>query len=417
MRRVRRNAGAAARDRASAAWSYPNRSLQSRDGLPRPSRIHGAARVARRTAARARARRSAARDDRALRSRAEGRRPGAAVRAAEGRTSAHRPAARFPCWATCSARRSASRARWAWRATTGARALREIGRLLAFLKEPEPPKGLQDAWQNTRPVFMKVLDMAPKERSSGAVPGRRVGGRRRRPRAPAGADLLAGRRGSAHHVGPHRHARPAQEAAEPRHLPAAGDRAQQGDHALAQHKRRRARFPRSRARASRARRFPVAVALGADPATILGAVTPVPDTLSEYQFAGLLRGERTEIVKCLTHDLQVPASAEIVLEGFLQPDAADPTGYETARRRPVRRSHRLLQRGRALPGAHDRAHHAAPRSDLSLDLHRQAARRARGARRRAERGVRAAARRSSFPRSPTSTCRRKAARTGSPSCR
>ena len=65
--------------------------------------------------------------------------------------------------------------------------------------------------------------------------------------------------------------------------------------------------------------FPIAVALGADPATILGAVTPVPDTLSEYQFAGLLRGGRTEIVKCLTHDLQVPASAEIVLEGFLRP--------------------------------------------------------------------------------------------------
>ena len=80
--------------------------------------------------------------------------------------------------------------------------------------------------------------------------------------------------------------------------------------------------------------FPVAVALGADPATILGAVTPVPDSLSEYQFAGLLRGGRTEIVKCLTHDLQVPATAEIVLEGFMQPDAADPTGYETAAEGP-----------------------------------------------------------------------------------
>ncbi len=80
--------------------------------------------------------------------------------------------------------------------------------------------------------------------------------------------------------------------------------------------------------------FPIAVALGADPATILGAVTPVPDTLSEYQFAGLLRGSRTEIVKCMTHDLQVPASAEIVLEGFIQPDAADPTGYETAAEGP-----------------------------------------------------------------------------------
>ena len=71
--------------------------------------------------------------------------------------------------------------------------LREVGRLLAFLKEPEPPKGLKDAWQNTRPVFMKVLDMAPKS-ELGAVPGRALGGRGRRPRAPAGADLLAGRR-------------------------------------------------------------------------------------------------------------------------------------------------------------------------------------------------------------------------------
>jgi 4-hydroxy-3-polyprenylbenzoate decarboxylase len=66
--------------------------------------------------------------------------------------------------------------------------------------------------------------------------------------------------------------------------------------------------------------FPLAVALGADPATILGAVTPVPDTLSEYQFAGLLRGGRTEIVRCMGSDLRVPATAEIVLEGSLRPD-------------------------------------------------------------------------------------------------
>src|SRR6185503_589174 len=76
--------------------------------------------------------------------------------------------------------------------------------------------------------------------------------------------------------------------------------------------------------------FPVAVALGADPATIIAAVTPVPDTLSEYQFAGLLRDSRAEIVRCITHDLTVPAAAEIVLEGFIHPDAADPTGFETA---------------------------------------------------------------------------------------
>jgi len=80
--------------------------------------------------------------------------------------------------------------------------------------------------------------------------------------------------------------------------------------------------------------FPVAVALGPDPATILGAVTPVPDTLSEYGFAGLLRGAKTEVVKCLSHDLQVPATSEIVLEGFLHPGEeadegpfGDHTGY------------------------------------------------------------------------------------------
>jgi 4-hydroxy-3-polyprenylbenzoate decarboxylase len=80
------------------------------------------------------------------------------------------------------------------------------------------------------------------------------------------------------------------------------------------------------------------VALGADPATVLGAVTPVPDQLSEYQFAGLLRGSRTEITACLGSDLEVPASAEIVLEGAILPDASNRdgqisavnAGYETA---------------------------------------------------------------------------------------
>jgi 4-hydroxy-3-polyprenylbenzoate decarboxylase len=72
--------------------------------------------------------------------------------------------------------------------------------------------------------------------------------------------------------------------------------------------------------------FPISVALGADPATILGAVTPVPDTLSEYAFAGLLRGSRTEVARCIGNDLQVPASAEFVLEGHLQPDDRAPEG-------------------------------------------------------------------------------------------
>ena len=80
--------------------------------------------------------------------------------------------------------------------------------------------------------------------------------------------------------------------------------------------------------------FPVATVIGCDPATILAAVTPVPDNVSEYQFAGLLRGGKTELVKCLGSDLQVPASAEMVLEGFIDPAETalegpygDHTGY------------------------------------------------------------------------------------------
>jgi 4-hydroxy-3-polyprenylbenzoate decarboxylase len=76
--------------------------------------------------------------------------------------------------------------------------------------------------------------------------------------------------------------------------------------------------------------YPVCVALGADPATILGAVTPVPDSLSEYQFAGLLRGGRTELVKAMGSELRVPASAEIVLEGHIYPDASHASGFEHA---------------------------------------------------------------------------------------
>lgn len=82
------------------------------------------------------------------------------------------------------------------------------------------------------------------------------------------------------------------------------------------------------------KKFPVSVVLGADPATILSATIPIPDTLSEYSFAGLLRGMRTEVVKCISNNLQVPASAEIILEGYIKPGElasegpyGDHTGY------------------------------------------------------------------------------------------
>ena len=207
--------------------------------------------------------------------------------------------------------------------------LREVGRLLAFLKEPDPPKGLLDAWRNTRPVFMQVMHMAPKERSSapcqqqiwdggdvdlGRLPVQTCWPGDVAPLITWGLTVTRGPHKERQNLGIYRQQVIARNKVIMRWLPHRGGALDFRDHA----------------RANPATPFPVAVALGADPATILGAVTPVPDTLSEYQFAGLLRGARTEIVKCLSHDLRVPASAEIVLEGFIQPDARDPTGYETA---------------------------------------------------------------------------------------
>ncbi len=130
--------------------------------------------------------------------------------------------------------------------------------------------------------------------------------------------------------------------------------------------------------------LPAAAVIGADPGTILAAVTPVPDTLSEYQFAGLLRGSRVELADCVSQPLKVPAEAEIVIEGEVSLDDyrdegpyGDHTGYyNSVEHFPV--------------FTVDRHHHAA-RSDLSLDLHRPAAGRALRAGRSAERGVHSAA--------------------------
>ena len=156
--------------------------------------------------------------------------------------------------------------------------------------------------------------------------------------------------------------------------------------------------------------LPVAAVIGADPGTILAAVTPVPDTLSEYQFAGLLRGKKVELVDCKTVPLKVPAEAEIVLEGHVSLDDygdegpyGDHTGYyNSVEKFPV--------------FTLERHHHAAP-SDLSLDLHRTAARRAQRAGRGAERGVHSRSSSSSSPRSSISGCRPRAAAIASPWCR
>ena len=211
-------------------------------------------------------------------------------------------------------------------------ALREIGKLLAYLKEPEPPRGLKDAWDKL-PVLKQVLNMAPKVVSSapcqeqvweGAevdlarLPVQTCWPGDAGPLITWGLTVTRGPNKPRQNLGIYRQQVIGRDKVIMRWLAHRGGALDFRDHSIA-----RPGEP-----------FPVAVALGADPATILGAVTPVPDTLSEYQFAGLLRGAKTELVKCLGSDLQVPASAEIVLEGHIAPGETalegpfgDHTGY------------------------------------------------------------------------------------------
>jgi 4-hydroxy-3-polyprenylbenzoate decarboxylase len=210
--------------------------------------------------------------------------------------------------------------------------LREVGKLLAYLKEPEPPKGLRDAWDKW-PVLKQVLNMAPKEVKhapcqeivwEGAdvdlsrLPIQHCWPGDVAPLITWGLTVTRGPHKTRQNLGIYRQQVLAPNKLIMRWLAHRGGALDFREHQLA--------HP--------GEPFPVAVALGADPATILGAVTPVPDSLSEYQFAGLLRGAKTEVVKCLGSDLQVPASAEIVLEGVIHPDETalegpygDHTGY------------------------------------------------------------------------------------------
>jgi len=203
-------------------------------------------------------------------------------------------------------------------------ALREVGKLLAFLKEPEPPKGMRDMFDKL-PLFKQVLNMPAREVKN--APCQEV--------VYAGSDIDLGRYpiqtcwpGDAGPLitwalvitrGPHK---------ERQNL---GIYRQQviGKNKVIMrwlaHRGGALDF-KDWQEAHPGQPFPVAVALGADPATILGAVTPVPDSLSEYAFAGLLRGAKTEVANCLLSDLQVPASAEIVLEGFIYPGETAPEG-------------------------------------------------------------------------------------------
>ncbi|MBP9712886.1 MAG: 4-hydroxy-3-polyprenylbenzoate decarboxylase [Sterolibacterium sp.] len=211
-------------------------------------------------------------------------------------------------------------------------ALREVGKLLAYLKEPEPPKGLKDAWDKL-PVLKQVLNMAPKLLSS--APCQEVvweGDEVDLARLPIqhcwpgdvaplitwGLVVTRGPCKTRQNLGIYRQQVLGRNKVIMRWLAHRG-----GALDFREHVEKNPGQP-----------FPVAVVIGADPATVLGAVTPVPDTLSEYQFAGLLRGAKTELVNCIGSDLQVPASSEIVLEGVIHPDETamegpygDHTGY------------------------------------------------------------------------------------------
>ena len=228
--------------------------------------------------------------------------------------------------------------------------LREVGRLLAYLKEPEPPKGLADLWEKF-PVLRQILNMAPKERSSppcqeivwegkdvdlGRLPVQTCWPQDAGPLITWGLTITRGPTKPRQNLGIYRQQVIAPNRVIMRWLAHRGGALDFRDHQLA----------------NPGKPFPVAVALGADPATILAAVTPVPDSLGEYQFAGLLRGARTEVAKCLASELQVPASAEMVLEGIINPgDTAvegphgDHTGYyNEAERFPVLTIERISMR-------------------------------------------------------------------------
>ena len=210
--------------------------------------------------------------------------------------------------------------------------LRGIGELLATLKEPEPPKGMKDAWEKF-PLYKQVLNMAPKLVSSppcqeivrqgdeidlSVFPIQTCWPEDAAPLITWPLVITRGPNKARQNLGIYRMQVIGKNKVIMRWLAHRGGALDFKDFQAA----------------NPGKPFPVSVALGADPATILAAVTPVPDSLSEYAFAGLLRGSKTEVAKSILNDLQVPASAEIVLEGFIYPDEfaaegpyGDHTGY------------------------------------------------------------------------------------------
>ncbi|PAU36376.1 3-octaprenyl-4-hydroxybenzoate carboxy-lyase [Vibrio coralliilyticus] len=210
--------------------------------------------------------------------------------------------------------------------------LREVGKLLAYLKEPEPPRGFKDALEKL-PVFRQVLNMPAKRLRKAAcqeivwqgdevdldkIPVMSCWQDDVAPLLTWGLTVTRGPHKKRQNLGIYRQQKIGKNKIIMRWLAHRGG----------------ALDLRDWMETNPGEPFPVSVAFGADPATILGAVTPVPDTLSEYAFAGLLRGSKTEVVKSVSNNLEVPASAEIVLEGYIDPNEyadegpyGDHTGY------------------------------------------------------------------------------------------
>jgi 4-hydroxy-3-polyprenylbenzoate decarboxylase len=197
-------------------------------------------------------------------------------------------------------------------------ALRETGELLAALREPTPPSGLQDAFSKLSLLKAALWDMSPKKVRSApsqavVIEDKEVDLSRLplqtcwpedvAPLLTWGLVITRGPRARRQNLGIYRQQPIARNKLIMRWLSHRGGALDFQAHAQA--------YP--------GQPFPIAVALGADPATLLAAVTPLPDALSEYQFAGLLRGSRTEVTQALGNQLSVPAYAEIVLEGHLLP--------------------------------------------------------------------------------------------------
>ena len=210
--------------------------------------------------------------------------------------------------------------------------LRDVGKLMAFLKEPTPPSGWKDIWQKL-PSYKQVLNVSPNVKKSAQCqdivikegeidlsmfpiqtcwPGDVA------PLVTWPLVITRGPQKERQNLGIYRMQLLGHNKLIMRWLAHRGGAL---DFKEWQHQ-----YP--------GKGFPVSVAIGADPATILATVTPIPDSLSEYAFAGLLRGSKTDVVKSLTNDLQVPASAEIILEGVIESEEfadegpyGDHTGY------------------------------------------------------------------------------------------